>query len=431
MKILVISATSWSNDNSFGNTFSNLFEGMDDVEIYNVCCRNGDNNNSVVKQAVQFTDKSVLKSIYKLGYDPCWKMSSGNLHKKDNVEVYAGARKSRRLIYFLARDLIWKLGKWKKSKTFNNFLDEIKPDILYLPIYHSQYLNDVQQYAIKKLNVPVVGHISDDIYGMAPNLGFFAKMRAKSIHKKIEKTISMCSYLEVFAENMAKQYSEIFSVPCYVVGKGIDVSKIPDVSNFKHNKGKKRFVYTGNINDERFNSLLEIGKSLKRSCTEDEAVLEIYSASLLDEKMKNGFDSCPNIHFGGKLSKCEVDSVQREADFLVHVEGFGEQAIFEAGMSFSTKIIDYMLMGKPILAVGSSKINSIQVLIDYNAAVVANSKDDICAKVKELLNNEVDINAVLNNASTYLANKRDIKKIQSGIKDRLTTLLEEKYDTVF
>ena len=53
MRILVISSTTWDVSNSFGNTFSNLFDGMSDVEIYNICCRNGNNNNNVVKEAIQ------------------------------------------------------------------------------------------------------------------------------------------------------------------------------------------------------------------------------------------------------------------------------------------------------------------------------------------------------------------------------------------
>ena len=46
----------------------------------------------------------------------------------------------------------------------------------------------------------------------------------------------------------------------------------------------------------------------------------------------------------------------------MHVEGFGNDAVETVGMSFSTKIIDYMMCGKPIFAVGDIRINSIKVL---------------------------------------------------------------------
>ena len=64
IKILVISRTPWDNNNSFGNTFSNLFEGMHNVEIYNICCQKGNNSNRIVKKALQLTDRSVFYSIF-------------------------------------------------------------------------------------------------------------------------------------------------------------------------------------------------------------------------------------------------------------------------------------------------------------------------------------------------------------------------------
>ena len=38
---------------------------MENIEIYNIACRHGVSNNSIVSKAVQLTDESVLKSIYK------------------------------------------------------------------------------------------------------------------------------------------------------------------------------------------------------------------------------------------------------------------------------------------------------------------------------------------------------------------------------
>ncbi|MBQ8146293.1 MAG: glycosyltransferase, partial [Clostridia bacterium] len=289
----------------------------------------------------------------------------------------------------------------------------------------SQHISDVQQYVIDKLNVPVVGHISDNVYAISPNLGIVGRFRSKSILKKVKRLISQCNYLEVFAENMAEEYSKTFSVPCYVIGKGVEVNSLSGVSVSTDNCRKKKFVYTGNINQERFNSLLKIGKALQQFSGENGAVLEMYSATMLNEKMKREINSCPCMQFKGKISKEEVDEVQKEADFLIHVEGFGPQAIFEAGMSFSTKIIDYMSVGKPIFAVGSESINSIRVLSNRNAAIVAKNEDDINTKIKELLNNEIDVNTVLHNAHDYLINERDIQKIQGGIKERLFKLFHK------
>ena len=125
MRILVISRTPWNNDNSFGNTFSNLFEGMQDVEIFNVCCQNGKMSNQVVKSAFQMTDKAVLRSIVKRKSKTGWVISQSNEATENelNQQVSVQATKKRKTTSLMIRDLIWRLGNWKKNKEFLQFLE--------------------------------------------------------------------------------------------------------------------------------------------------------------------------------------------------------------------------------------------------------------------------------------------------------------------
>ena len=424
MRVLVISSTPWDVSNSFGNTFSNLFDGMDDVEIYNICCRNGENNNTVVKEAIQATDKSLLKSIYKFGYDPFWKMEVSS-HNAENQHLSETAMKKRKPIYFFIRDMIWKMGKCKKSKVLNDFLKEVNPDIVYLPIYAQHYMCDVQKIIIDKLNVPVVGHISDDVYGMKPNMKGFEKSRWKKLQKKVATLIKKCAYLEVFAENMAKEYSEKFGVTCHLIGKGVKTQDIPEIVTFDK-KDKLKMVYTGVLSQYRFDTLMNLGKSLKKSCTNDEITLDVYSQTILTEEMKDALDECPNVNFKGRIDRETVDTVQSEAYMLLHIEGFNDEAIHASKMSFSTKIIDYMLKGKTIFAIGSQEINSIMVLDSKNLGVVAKSVDEIDVKIKQLINGEIDINQILQNVDGYLRTDRNIDLIRQGIKTRMEKLINER-----
>lgn len=64
MRILIISRTPWDESDSFGNTFSNLFGGMDNVEIYKICCQGGLLNSSIVNKAYLMTDFSVLSTVF-------------------------------------------------------------------------------------------------------------------------------------------------------------------------------------------------------------------------------------------------------------------------------------------------------------------------------------------------------------------------------
>ncbi|MBE5741940.1 MAG: glycosyltransferase family 4 protein [Clostridiales bacterium] len=422
MRILIISNSTWDESNSFGNTFSNLFCGMDNVEIYNICCKNGKSNNTIVKRAIQMTDKSILKSIYKFN-DPCWEIGAEDNKTELNEEVSLKARKQRRLIAFIIRDIIWKLGRWKKSKTLSAFLSETNPELIYLPIYSAPYLCWVQKFIVKKLKVPCVAHISDDDYGYNPGISFFKKIYKKKTRKELRWLFSRCAYLEVFAENMQEEYGKEFNKPCYLIGKGVNTENLSPIVYENYKNEKINLVYTGNIGDDRYKVLYEIGQAMAKA--KIKGALHIYSATPLTDEIKDNFSRYDTIKFHGKISKDEVDKVQKEADYLVHVEGFTENAIFATRMSFSTKIIDYLVSGKPIFAVGPQEVNSIQVLQKNGIAIVATDISQIEKKLKAIYNKDVNLAEISQNVEKYLKEKRDIKVIQAGIKERMENLLKK------
>ncbi len=425
MRILIISRTPWNNSNSFGNTFSNLFEGMADVEIFNICCQNGEMHNQVVKSAFQMTDKSVLHSIYKRKSKTGWLMTQKveNSENKLNQQLATETVKKRRLIFFMMRDWIWKLGRWKKSKALNDFLKEVKPDMVYLPIYASPYMCDVQQFIVETLGVPVVGHISDDVYGCPANAFLLSKWYRTKLRKKLKKIINTCSYLEVFAKNMQEEYSRIFNKPCYLIGKGVQIDDIINIKPRIPQAQPLHFVYTGNIGDDRYKSLADIGKAINEAFGRDKAILDIYSATPLTKEMEEAICQYVCVKFHGQISKEEVVRVQQESDFLVHVEGFSPTAIFSAKMSFSTKIIDYMMTGKPLLAYGPLEVNSIQVLKENKVGLTATSQEELSVVFARLVEDNMDYQQLTDFTKQYLLKYRNIKKIQSDIFGRMKELV--------
>lgn len=63
LRILILSNTPWDNSNSFGNSFSNIFSGIDNIEIANIYCRYGEPDNCIVKKYFQITEKSLIKIL--------------------------------------------------------------------------------------------------------------------------------------------------------------------------------------------------------------------------------------------------------------------------------------------------------------------------------------------------------------------------------
>lgn len=419
MRILIVSRTPWNVSNSFGNTFSNLFDGMDDIEIYHICCQHGETNGSPAKKTFQMTDRAVMHSILRRKGGVGW-VADNRTDCKSNAAVSEKAEKKRHPLAYYIRDMIWTLGAWRHDAALRAFLDEARPDVLYLPLYASCYMCDVQAYIADLCAVPTVGHISDDVFALSPDAPLAVRHYAHKVAKKLRRLIGRCAYLEVFAENMKREYAKAFQKPIYLIGKGIDMSALPAVPTSAKN-AEKHFVYTGNIGGERWRSLLLIGKALN-----GKAVLDLYSATVLTEEMKTEFGRCDAIRFHGAVSADEIPEIQKNGDVLVHVEGFSPAAIASTKMSFSTKLIDYMMAGKPIFVVGDQEINSIAVLRKYGLAVIAASVDEIGIRVNEFLSGSVNIEQLSNHVAEYLVNYRDIRKIQEGMNERLRGLVDRK-----
>lgn len=64
---------------------------------------------------------------------------------------------------FGSRAIIWKIGRWK-SKEFIDFIDDFNPDLLFIPVYYSHYIHDINFFIKDRLKIPAVGYVSDDVY---------------------------------------------------------------------------------------------------------------------------------------------------------------------------------------------------------------------------------------------------------------------------
>ena len=428
MKVLFLSNPTWDNTNSYGNTFSNLFEGMPEIEAYNISCASGKNNNSIVKKALQITDKDVLKSIIHPGYDPFNVIEVG--HGEDGEIVGDGFYKQlvnkRYTIFFLIREIIWYLGRWKKSKKLNHFLKEVNPDVVYVNIYGDFYnfASRLQLHIIRELNIPVVGHINDDNYtylhyGFAP----LKYLLHHSVRRNLIKIVKRCSYVECFAPQMKIEYEKLFNIPFHVIGKGLRKSEMPSKYRVPDNHRELTFAYTGNLGAGRYEILYQLGKNLDEQSKNHHLV--ITSGTIPTDDMLRKFSQCQCIDFRGSVPYGKIKEVQQNADYLIHVDNFDAYNVSTYRLSFATKIVDCLSTGNPLIAIGPNSVNTIQELNDNHIAIVIKSIDDIRGTLEKLFNGEIDVEGIQKNVKYYLENKRDIKVIQSGILQRLKEVIND------
>ncbi len=390
MNILVVSNTPWNDSNSFGNSFSNIFDGIDDLKFSNVYCRPGEMNNQFDMIGYQITESSLVKNLKNRSV-PTGKLVYN--HNSDVIErsdleqkSFDKARMLRWQVLFWARDLIWKIGKWKTIELIN-FIDEFKPDIIFQPIYYSSHINNIVNFIKNYVNVPMIGYVSDDVYTLKQfSLSPLYWIDRIIKRRKVKGTIEQCDLLYVISRVQKEEYEKIFTPPCKILTKCADFSddKKPE---FKESDEVIKMVYAGNVSKGRYEILAELAKATEKINQDSKKYeLDIYTLSPLTEKQKNSL-STESVHLHPPVSYKEIREIQKNSDILIHVEGFSLQEKLAVHQSFSTKIVDYLETNRCIFAIGDDYCSSIQYFIKNECGAVATKKEDIEGELLKLHNN--------------------------------------------
>lgn len=428
MKILILSNTAWDNQNSFGSSFSNIFEDMQGIQIANIYCRYGNPNNSVADYYFQITEKSLLKNL-KTKSIPSGKQvfaaGQGTIQLSDREQTtFDTARKKRWQILFWARDLIWLVGRWC-SPQLRAFIDDFKPDLIFQPVYYSNYLTRMALFLKKYTNAPMVGYISDDCYTLRQfSLSPLYWLDRLHKRKKVKKVIQQSELLYVISEIQKRDYEKIFGVPCKVLTKSADFSGDPPVKSQYHTP--LQIVFTGNIGTNRWKSLAMIARALQTINRNGvRAQLRIYTATPLTDKMRAALDIDGSSFLMGAVPASEIPRIQSDADMLVHVEALDLKNRLAVRQSFSTKLVDYFKAARPILAVGPRGIASIEHLVENNCAMVAQSVEEICCELESVARNHEKLDALSKKAYICGRKHHDKATMQQMLQADLNCVVKE------
>lgn len=387
MRILVLSNTPWANDNSFGNSYSNIFDGIPDLQFANIYLRPGLPDNKFDMRFFQITEKSLIQNLKNpkrlSGTEIFPHENEGEVQKKTTIIGYEQARKMRWQFMFWVRDFIWKIGRWK-SVQLQTFLEDFQPDLIFQPVYSKPYINDLALYMKEYTKAPMLGYISDDNYTLRQfNLSPLYWIDRLWSRKKVKAVIEKCEILYVISEIQKKEYEIIFNLPCKVLTKCADFSA--DFPEWEVSDNGVKILYAGNIGGGRWKSLGLICEAVFRLNQEGYMLqFDIYSATPQTKKMKKALNlTGSRLH--SAVSYEEITALQKKSDILVHAEDLSLKSRMAVHQSFSTKLVDYFAMGKCIFAVGTEDMASIKHLKDHNAAVIAENKTMVYSRLKWLL----------------------------------------------
>ena len=387
MKILILSPSPWQKDRSFGNTYSNIFGKMEGIEIAHIYFYDGkpDYEHNVTRY-YQIPEREVVNSILKF-----WKNNKGagrevfleNKTEKGDATYFSSHKGPfyQRLLslgkryhwrsFFFARELAWKLGKINYDGLMA-FIQDFKPDLFFLPYNNIFYSNRLAYYIRQRLDVPMVIEMGMDHYSLKRvswNPFFWADRFAK--RAMIRKLVKEYEKMFVISKKLKIEIEEELSIPCEVLYKTPDENRSFCPYKPKGDGEKIEFLFTGNIYANRWKTLAMLANELKNQRF---GKLNIYTSTPLSEKMKKAL----NIDGYSEIHPPVV---------LVHAEAFDKFNKSLVRCAISTKIMDYLSVGRCVMAIGPADISSVEYIAEDNMGLVANSRDELRQVIQKVKTN--------------------------------------------
>lgn len=412
MRVLVITRAPWRDDNNTGNTMTNFFGSMLDCEFYNLYFRDQKPLNDIAREAFSISESELAKNLFR-------KKEVGKIVINDSQtsqleeKLYSNAKKHSNAFLMFAREVVWSICNWK-SKNLNVFLNRIKPDIVFMPVFNCFYPHKVLKYVKKQTNAKVILFHADDNYTLkqfsfSPVYWIYRFI----LRKWVRHSVKLSDINYTISNLQKEEYEKAFRKEFKVLTKSVIFPETPDIKK-EYNK-VFQLVFTGNINVNRWKSLANIANVLEKiNADRVKAQLRIYTGSSITEKMNAALNRGSSSFIMGSVSADKVKEIQKAADILVHVEAFDLKSRLTVRQSFSTKIVDYLAAARPILAFGPKDVASVDHFVKNDCAIVADNEDDLYDKLCAVISDNNKLNELSKKAfecGKKFHNKDDIENM--------------------
>ncbi|MBR6601887.1 MAG: hypothetical protein IKK87_08610 [Bacteroidaceae bacterium] len=426
MRILTISVNAWSNTIATGNTFSNFFSNISEKdEIANIYCRNEKIDNNICSRYFRITEREILKSLlhfkpvgvsFSRDEIPEISVSDLSILATNNSQGNA-LRKKRPALLLLARELIWSINTWRNKK-LKKFLDDFKPDIIYMHGHGNWYTHNILWFCKKYTGAKLALFSGDDVYAYhraAPLQLFYHWI----LRRKLKRSFTESDIVFGGSPQLCKEYSAIFNREIHPLYKVCTNLKKP---NLRKRNYPLHAVYCGNLLYGREQVLSEIAKQIRLINSEEvKFQMHIYTGNPLSDEYKELLNDGVNCIYEGQKPFTEIVKVLDECDFSILAESFEPKDIKRTRLSFSTKIIDYMEADSALLCIGPSNIGSIDYVRTSGIGFFIHNTSEFAECVSKVLSNPELIDVSIKNKYEYALKHHSKSILRQSLENLINT----------
>jgi hypothetical protein len=408
-KILIISNNPLSNTRNNGKTVLSYFDCLPKEQVFQLYF-NAEKPAIEGYRYYQISDSDVLRGWFDSSrrgraYD-CVPNSTARTVQQPRKQNSTAIPKKP--VYRLLREVLW-FHHWK-SRHFLEWLDEIRPTAVFFVGGDCAFAYDICRFVVERYQARLTLYITDDYLLPYPEDTLIVKIRKGIMRSKVQKCLATADCFYTVSQPMQRAYAELF-------GRNSDLAvNMPDSLKIEHCQSDNEqivLLYAGSLYYGRGEVLGRIAQALhQHNCVAEgkKAVLHVYTNSMPNEATRKMLEKDGAAQYKGSLGPDELKLALNQADILVFAESFDPEQIRKTKFSLSTKIPEYLSVGKPILAVGPKGIGSIDYLSD--CAMCIADRNQIERKVAEFMKEESALDDLAQKAQKKYMECHDKKKIQ-------------------
>ncbi len=389
-RVLIVGTVPY-NRNATSRAFDSYFHNYPKENLAQIFSNPNKPLKGHAKTLFQITDHEILKNWFErdadigtiFNYDDLKEEAEGEeftADKKIKLAYKIGARHTA--FTHLMRGILWREKFWETEK-LEKWLDEFRPECVFLSFSDDYFILKIALYVAKKYNIPIVSCISDDYYfDNRFSLSPFYHIYKKTYKALVREVLEYTSSAVYISDKIKNKYNKEFSLSGDTVYLTSEINR-REFSYIDINSPK--ITYFGNIRMGRNTSLCDIAQALYS--INPNYKLQVFSNEK-DKKYYSVFKKYPSINFCGSVPYDELEIKMLQSDITIIAEGFKDKDISQSRYSLSTKVADIIKSGVSLLCYGSVSCGTVEYIKSQNVGAVCAEKENLKAVICELISDK-------------------------------------------
>lgn len=371
-RTLIISANSLSTHSNNGKMMASFFRHYPVESLAQIYIWPEYPNNPLCGRYYRITDMDMLRGWF-------GKEAVGNAvecHESQQDENMPSVFKSGWKdwpIMRLSRELVWTHDRWGND-FFWEWVDDFAPQIIFFASVNILALYRIAKAVAKRYACPLLIYITDDYFlprwSFSPSFHVRRLMLKRSmedlLHNYRSRLLTVSPYMQDAYRGFFKKDSELV-YHCVVTAEEYVKSGQDELINV---------AYVGAFSNGRKNTLRAFRDILLRYPQKNRFRFSIYSREVLTPRELRIMEAPPYLNYCGALDAQEVQQKLAENQVLMHIESFRYKNRKETRLSFSTKLMEYFAVGRPVFMIGPREVSSMRFLREKTQNITACTLND-------------------------------------------------------